>query len=375
MRVWPILLLLTAACLSGGCDTGKGSGTSRWTGMEHSLIAEPLFPDRKILDEYYIVQTKNHFILKQYVSDKEFSVYHLKGDSLLYDGEFLTYGRGPFEVLAATVHYIPQHNSVVVAGHNPVGKSFVIPVDTISNLFSHDTWREYDYSKVRPTTAFFTHPIDTVTYVMPFHEDESRMLALLYTGSPSELVPLDVEYPDDGSMPAARLYEKTMYAYGGIQLNSRPWHKERIAYTLGRGHYVAICTSDDNFKVTGKKVVFNEPPEWYIDENGEVRGYGSTKVGLHMSVSENYIYLCDSDMTLEDYASTETQKKKGYPVGYGKTVYVCDWEGNPVAKYELDRAVIRLSPDKNDEYIYAFAFNAETLESDIVRFRLPVLNR
>jgi hypothetical protein len=366
--LWALPLAVTLVTV--GCGT-KENTPDRWIGKEYNLTAEAIYPEKEIWMPIHFIQTEEHFIFKQISEGREFSVFHLKGDSLKYDGAFLTYGRGPHEVMDALTHYIPQHNSVVVTGINPVGKSIVIPVDDITNLFTYNAWREYDYSEALPEIVFFTRAVDTVSYILPIHNDEERMLAMVDMRQSPTLTPLDVEYPEDTVVPEP--WEKIGRAYGGITPISRPWHKEQFAYSLQHGHYVAIYTLDGNLKVVDKKVVFDELPDYSVDITGNIRVSGKVKTGLSMSVSENYIYLCDTNITLENYRSTVAQEKNGYPSGYSKTIYVCDWEGNPVVKYELDRAVAYCSTDKNDEYLYAFAFDAETLESEIVRFRLPDL--
>lgn len=73
-----------------------------------------------------------------------------------------------------------------------------------------------------------------------------------------------------------------------------------------------------------------------------------------------------------DYSDREKSiKRNGYSPGYVKEVYLCDWNGNPVHKYLLDRPVCYIQPDTDDEWLYAFYLHPESFEPEMVRFKLP----
>lgn len=361
--ILPTLWLFAVTPLFDGCAESRDSAADRWKGKEHRLVAEALYSDREILSFGRIVQTDEHFILKQPEEGGEFSVFHLVGDSLIFDGAFLLFGRGPLEVNAGRVYYIPEENSVVVVGYNFYGKTIVIPLDSVSNLFSHDTWREYNNTQLQSATGII--PIDTASYILHI-VDEKKMFAL-FAGQPPAMTVLDVEYPDDVAVEA---WEKTAYAYGG-SISVRSGHNQ-FAYSSDNGHYVAVYTYNRNGQIAKEVVIFDILPEYTVT-GGKVRKEDACLDGLSLSVSKNYIYLNDKNLTLGDLRSETAMAKNGYPAGYTKTIYVSDWEGNAVVKYELDRAVAYCSIDKNDEYLYAFSLNEETLEPDLVRFKLPEL--
>lgn len=48
------------------------------------------------------------------VSEKKFSVYRFSGDSLKKEGEFLGYGRGPYEMMIARVAFDPDTRSLTM---------------------------------------------------------------------------------------------------------------------------------------------------------------------------------------------------------------------------------------------------------------------
>lgn len=359
--IYSIILLFVIAVIDS-CSNNPNMD-NRWAGLERPLFADKLYSDKEILDAWPIVQTQEHFIFWQPENEREFSVFHLKDDSLLYDGAFLTIGRGPFELNEGKVHYVPENNSVVVVGLNFYGKTFVIPLDTLSNLFSHDRWREYNTKHTQYSLG--PTPIDTVTYLV--HLIDDRKLFSILDMRTQAMTKLEIEYPDDVVVPAE---EKAMVAYGG-QAAKRPWHNQFV-YSSGTGHYVVIYKYDENNHVNEEKIVFNELPKYSV-VNNKARRSDENLDGLVIAVSENYIYLSDTNLTLGDYRSAGEMNKNGYPGGYSKTIYVCNWNGEPVTKYELDRAAVYCSVDKNDEYLYAFSFDEKTYESDIVRFKLPEL--
>jgi hypothetical protein len=355
-----IILTFTISVLIGSCVANRNTD-DRWTTLEHRLYAEAIYPEKEILDARSLVQTREHFILWQPENEREFSVFHLKGDSLLYDGAFLTMGRGPYEVNAGKVHYVPENNSVVIIGYNPYGKTFVIPIDSISNLFSHDRWQVYNTKHTQYSVEPI--PMDTVSYLVHIIDDR-KMFSMLDIRTQT-MTEMGIEYPDDVSAPAS---EKALIAYGG-QVSKRPRH-DQFVYSSESGHYVAIYTYDENMQVSEEKIVFSELPKYSV-AGEKIRRTDENVIGLSLSVSENYIYLNDTNLTLGDYRFGSPMEKNGYPGGYAKTIYVCDWEGNPVCRYELDRAVVYCTIDQNDEHLYAFAFDEQTYESNIVRFKLP----
>jgi hypothetical protein len=181
---------------------------------------------------------------------------------------------------------------------------------------------------------------------------------------------MGIEYPDDIVGPK---YEKSIIFGGGYYLRKRPWHNQ-FAYCSDSGHWVETIKYDENMQVTQRNLLFDLLPEYSVN-GGKARKSDSCLSGLSLTVSENLVYVGDDNLTMGDYRKSDSapMEKNGYPAGFSKTVYVFDWDGNAIARYELDKAVIYCSVDKNDEYLYAFAFNEETYESDLVRFRLPAL--
>lgn len=351
--------VFTVSVSLSGCGTDIDG--KRWEGKTHLLTAEVLHPDRDILEAWPMVQTDEHFIFWQPENEREFSVFHLRDDSMLYDGAFLTTGRGPHEVNEGRVFYIPEQNSVVVVGYNFYGKTFVIPVDDISDLFSHDEWREYNTNHTKSSTIEVI-PMDTVSYLLRI-ADEKRMFSMLDIRKQKK-TDLDIEYPDD----VAVMDGEKAYVYRGHP-HKRP-HHDQFVYSSGNGHYVVVYKYGTDMQVIESRVLFDELPKYSVS-GGKASILDASRDGLSVTVSEGYIYLSDNNATMGDARSGSGIGKNGYPPWYVKTVYACDWDGDDVAKYELDRAVVHCSVDKNDEYLYAFAFNQETLESDLVRFRLP----
>jgi hypothetical protein len=354
---------IISCCLVFGC-LSKTENVDLWEGKKYQLIAETIDTDEPIFSAWPIVQTKEHFIIRQQENTKQFSVFHLKGDSLLYDGAFLTLGRGPFEVNEGSVHYVPENQSIVVVGKNVHGKIINIPIDNISNLFSHDVWHEYNNSTLLAPVMDII-PIDTLSYLLRIIH-EKKMFAMFSIQS-SKLTELNTEYPDDIVAPA---WEKAASVYGG-QVAKRVWHNQ-FAYSSDNGHYVAVYTYDDSGQIVKETVLFNELPEYFVSGN-KVSKTDDCIDGLSLAVSENYIYLGDKNLTIYDYRSRSAMRKNGYPAGYSKTIYVCGWDGKYIAKYELDRAAVYFSVNYNDEHLYAFSFNSDTFESEIVRFKLPII--
>lgn len=69
---------------------------------------------------------------------------------------------------------------------------------------------------------------------------------------------------------------------------------------------------------------------------------------IDVSVSDKFIYLLYSGRTRKEYRSS---------FWASNTVLVYDWDGNPIAKYALDRDVKAIAVDEADGRIYAATFD------------------
>lgn len=352
------LPLLSVFCLAN-CDKTVQQ-EERWAGKEFALMAETIRSDRELLNDSPIVIFKNHLVLKSHESDKFFSLFELNGDNIKYINNFLSTGRGPYEVAAAYGHYMQEENMFCMVGYNLYGKNMFVPLDDPNNLFDLGSWRVSENNLTQAAIGLI--PISSSFMLVMRAGENNRMFAVMDVDN-NTIEDIDVVVPDDIDAP---LWEKLASIYQG-RMRKRPGHSQ-FAYSSQQGHIVKV------FELTDKQVrnqfdIFDELPKYYYDGN-RIRREDKNKRGFSLEVTEKFIYIGDRKLT-DAVTADEARRINGYPSGYIKTIYVSDWEGNPVIKYELDRAVAYCSIDQNDEYLYAFAYNAETLVPDLVRFKLP----
>jgi hypothetical protein len=75
--------------------------------------------------------------------------------------------------------------------------------------------------------------------------------------------------------------------------------------------------------------------------------------------SEKYFYLL--------YGGKLINEEEFYK---GKFIFVFDWNGNKIKMIELDKEVYSITVDKNDREIFAYTTNNETLNNEIVHYKL-----
>ncbi len=345
--------------------------TARWDGLEHQLTAEPIASDSVILEFSEITSIGDYLIIGASHADKIFSLYKLQGDSVKYQGSFLNKGRGPAEVMAANLYYLPEYNSVVMVGYNFFGRNIVVPVDKIENLLDVNTWKIYDnditygHQNIRPidTSSFILHKFSGQDAT-----EDDCMFATFAVGDTTLTTIAGIVYPKDNVNVEFR---ERADMYAATQIVKRPGYPQFVN-SIQDNHYVKVFTLNESRQVASQFDLFNELPEYTADVNGNAVRGKSNKSGLHSDVSKNYIYLSDPKLTNE--TRSRAREINGYPPGYCKEIYVSDWEGKPVVKYVADVPICYFAVDDNEEYAYVCTYDQETLEEKLVRFRLPKLD-
>lgn len=98
-----------------------------------------------------------------------------------------------------------------------------------------------------------------------------------------------------------------------------------------------------------EKRLNNNQGKPYVQESSEFVEslFNETTINyLKIKTTHSYIYGLYSGKT---HGELKTQERR--TADYGYEIHVWDWEGNPIAKYELCRPVFSFSVDLNDSYI------------------------
>lgn len=118
------------------------------------------------------------------VSEKKFSVYRFSGDSLKKEGEFLGYGRGPYEMMIARVAFDPDTRSLtMLADYNRENRFCRVSLDPPENLYDVSTWEYRQLSFIGDCSLGEPCLIDRSSYLTMGH----------HTGLAQYVLALDID--------------------------------------------------------------------------------------------------------------------------------------------------------------------------------------
>lgn len=306
------------------------------------------------IDEYVIFESDNDEFL--------FRAYRSSPDSLVYVGSFINQGRGPLELNTAELFYDRTTKTLTLVGYNPMGKSIRIPLQQKDNLFDHSTWTKDDYSTLPPIMAYRIIPVDDSVYItQPF--DGQNSLFSFYNIGTGDLKHLNMPYPDNNStVPLTQRAE----AYIG-QIRKHPTH-HRFAYANSNSKLVMLFNVD-NDSISQVSIPFHQIPEYVASGRDRVKYTANNDNGYQLAVTDSMVYCADPRIDRLDREASII--RNGFDAGYVREIFVMDWNGRPISRYRLDRPVCYIQPTPDNRYLYAFGLDNETLESHILKFRLP----
>lgn len=360
-----ILLLWAGVWAMFSCTVERTDrwGEERWDGIPATeLTGERVGWDKPVFQEGEFLFAEDRMILENDDAEQLFRVYRISRDSLLYAGSFLYQGRGPFELNTAEHFYDPLSRTLTLVGYNFMGKSIGIPLRPIENVFDYTTWNVCDYSELPPLMAYRIFPVsDSIYITQPF--DGRNSLFALYNIRTGNLKHLDMPYPDNNeSVPLSQRAE----AYIG-HIRKHPL-ENRFVYSNSNSKLVILFDLDDD-TVSRISMPFRQIPEYVASGRDKVRFTANHDNGYQVVVTGSRIYCADP--RIDRMKREESIERNGFDAGYVREIYAMDWEGNPVARYRLDRPVCYVQPSPDDRYLYAFCTDKESLDSHIVRFSLP----
>ena len=346
-----------------GCSSNGTWGDEKWTEEAIFLEGEDVYVDQTIWNEGDLIFLDDYVIFENAHDGKLFSLYAMMNDSLKLIGDFLTRGRGPFELMDADIYYLKNDNMLMLVGYNMLGKSIAIPLHNIENVLNTETWIEIDYGR-NPIRAYYMHPIKDSVFIMQIFEECNNMFAIFNVDENLSKHYLNILYPDNQSIINGIKGD----AYHGWTVKHPT--RNQYVYSNMNSQYVKIFTLDDNNALIDEIVVFDQIPLYDIDvTNRKVKITGHPQDGLQICVSERFIYYADPKIDLMN--RQQSIARNGFLPGYFKEIYVSDWDGIPLAKYVLDRPVCYLQSDPNDKYLYAFYLQESSYEPMMVRFSRP----
>ena len=135
-----LLSLLLVGCGRQAVSLSAGQFDAAAPG--DSLYAVRIPVGTEYMGEYPVQVAGDRIVMHNLgVSEKKFSVYRFSGDSLKKEGEFLGYGRGPYEMMIARVAFDPDTRSLtMLADYNRENRFCRVSLDPPENLYDVSTW-------------------------------------------------------------------------------------------------------------------------------------------------------------------------------------------------------------------------------------------
>jgi hypothetical protein len=310
------------------------------------------------------------FLTECWQCDTMLFLYKIKNDSIFELKYFGKKGNGPNELIHWDVSI--DINKETVYGYDRTGGKIKAYKFNIENLLSESLSKK-DYERL-------VFPYSTAQYyskIAPFGQNaflalggdiEHNGFITYFDLQADTLWNTDISFPDDKSNNDD-IIKHGVYASDGGLLN-RP-SKNQFFYHCGKGWYAEIITINDDAS-HDRKVLATDYPLYGAAKDGLNPAFDyNTQMGINVAaVSENRIYFMIQPETLREFLY-EKRDNKGYPSYYDDIVYIFDWEGNFINKYQLDRPVLLFKVDKHDTFILAATQNIKDGEIEYVKFLLP----
>lgn len=366
-----IYYIAIVCCIAISCSDNQPKQEKEfdWTGKTINLVnsQEIIVPENPFITEiqFNILNDEYLFCRFSFYQDESLYAYKFKNDTLNYIGKVTQKGDGPLEMVGSSLmHQLPNKSLVLTTdGYNP--KTFKLHENDFSKITKLDTW---DLIK------FPINDIGTmVERVLPLNDSRILIKAMgnvpapfaYYNKGDSALTYFS--YPDiETKSKTTNISQRTIMYAGKIIKHPT---KDRFIRTCQIGTYACILDVKDQ-DIEFVNYIYNNPPEHILDKDGfNAHPKNSNKLGFTcIAATEKYIYMMKNDFTLDDLGVDD--KNNGYPLWFNKQVYVFDWEGNPIKKYNLDKYISNFVVDSKDKYFYAQTMDPTDGNCSLVKYEL-----
>lgn len=311
----------------------------------------------RLIDDQYIFSTLSFY------QDQILYMYHLQNDTLNYINKITQKGNGPLEMNSTSYVYQQPDKSLFLVSNGYSPKCFWLNDGDSSKITNLGAWEVINFPK--ESSGIMAHivlPLNDSRILIKTIGDVSTPFAY-YNKGDSVLTYFPYPYPETDTK-TSNAQKAIMYA-GRIHKHPK---KNRIINTCQEGTYACILDIEkDSIKTI--KHIYNQLPEYTPAEDGSNIHPKDNKRGFPcIAVTEQYIYLQKSNFVLSDLR--KDNPNNGYPIWFDRTIYVFDWEGNPVKKYNLDTYVSSFVVDSNDKFIYAQTMDPSDGSCSIIKYEL-----
>lgn len=142
------LLFMGSALLAGDCKHSESIEANYFdeNGAGQVLSSQILCMDstRVGIGCDYLIGDK--LIVDRQTSTHRYEVFTIKEDSLIYDGHFMNWGRGPDEMSIPKIKYDRQSNRIFLHSQNNLeDKLFIIDLNDFKNIYNPAAEKRGDY--------------------------------------------------------------------------------------------------------------------------------------------------------------------------------------------------------------------------------------
>lgn len=294
--------------------------------------------------------------------EKHYGARRIVGDSLIYINEFISKGRGPYEMNFPQMSYNKLSGIMTFfAPYNKEKKGLRISLAGDRDISNPTTWEKFEFSNF--------------IYMGGQMIDENQCLAITPNDNNSIFSIIDF---NDGSIKNLNFkYPKILdnldpYSIAFIWMGDICKHpvKNKFLYSTSNTKYV-ILFDVENEDVTNVKVLSNVFLEYKVlnSDNLAFSYKKELEIGCRAyKVTDDRVYLGYNHIT-----NSDMDEEKGfgeYPFYYFNIINVYDWDGNFINRYELDAPVLDFIVSDDDKTMYAGSTDLETGDNYILKFNL-----
>lgn len=309
----------------------------------------------------------NKLIIDLQRSTHRYEIFTMKGDSLIYEGDFMQIGKGPDEMSYPKFKYDRKSNRMFVYSlDNLEDKFFVIDMKDFKNIYNRASWEKRRLPVVYTRSALGI--LSDTVFLNRSNSMNFNMFSLSYTGDKdNDARGVDFKYP--GEHPGLSCNGQDFLFKGDMEKNPGSL---TFVYSCYFSQYVFIFDVVDkqiaNIRYISKILPVYKVRDDLYNPFGIADQY---KRGFNiMRVTDRYIYIGYNNLTWGQIRNMTGYK--GYPDYYFDRINVFDWDGNFVKRLVLDKPVSRFVVDKDDHYICASTIDLaqEDQPDQILRFEM-----
>lgn len=296
--------------------------------------------------------------------------YRLRNDSLInMQRSFLREGNGPCEFNVWSSNYDRKNRRLYFLENSGVmSHAASVSTDAIENLYDISTWQQIGrLSQIKNFNGRtgFVPLADGRLLVVGAGFGSPNYLSLVNYET-LDVKPLDF-WPNDGFKGDNGIKQNV---YMNNSLLYRNYKTNRLLYVCGLGKYMKL------FELEGDSIVFEKDimdtfPLYTVQSDGLNYGYGEgCEQGFYTYTTDSLIYVRSTEYVASKTKPFWKTTYKGYPYNYSDRLWVFNWDGELVRKYQLDTPFYDFIVDAGDRVLYVTTEDMDTQEVLMKRYLL-----